>query len=52
MQLDLFILVLALTGVALAVGVAIVVGRLTARLFFNASRGEVEDAADTRKVVS
>lgn len=50
MQLDGVALVLALAGVALAVGVAIVVGTLTARLFFHASRGHVEDAADTHKV--
>lgn len=50
MQLDGVALVLALAGVALAVAVAIVVGTLTARLFFHASRGHVEDAADTHKV--
>ncbi len=50
MPLDTLILVLALAGVALAVGVAILVGRLTARLFFRAS--QVEDAADTREVIS
>lgn len=45
MQLDLPTLVLALAGIALAVLVAIVAGRLTARLFFHASGLDPTDRA-------
>jgi hypothetical protein len=50
-QLDGVTLALALAGVAMAVGVAIVVGTLTARLFFHASRRQVETATDRHEVV-
>lgn len=45
-QVDSLLLVLVTAGVLLAVGVAILVGTLTARLFFHASGGAIEDVAD------
>jgi hypothetical protein len=45
-QFDALVLALVTAGVLLAVAVAILVGTLTARLFFHASRDEVEDAGD------
>lgn len=41
-QVDSLFLVLVTAGVLLAVGAAVLVGTLAARLLFNASRGEVE----------
>lgn len=52
MQLDGVAVVLAFVGIALAVGVAIALGTLTARLFFHASRNHVEDRVDKHEVVS
>lgn len=46
MQIDSLALVLVTAGVLLAVAVAILVGSATARLFFHASRGEIENTAD------
>jgi hypothetical protein len=45
-QFDALSLALVTAGVLLAVAAAILVGTLTARLFFHASRGEVDDVAD------
>jgi len=45
-QIDSLALVLVTAGVLLAIAAAILVGTLTARLFFHASRGDVEDAVD------
>lgn len=39
-------LVLVPAGILLAIAVAILVGSATARLFFHASRGGVEDVVD------
>jgi hypothetical protein len=46
MQIDSLALALVTAGILLAVAVAIFVGTATARLFFDASRGEVEDVVD------
>jgi hypothetical protein len=46
MQIDSLALVLVTAGILLAVAVAILVGSATARLFFHASRGEVEEGFD------
>jgi hypothetical protein len=45
-QIDALALVLVTGGILLAIAAAILVGTLTARLFFHASRGEVEDQVD------
>jgi hypothetical protein len=51
-QIDSLALVLVTAGILLAVAAAILVGTLTARLFFHASRGETEDAVDRTHEVS
>jgi hypothetical protein len=51
-QIDSLALVLVTAGVLLAIAAAILVGTLTARLFFHASRGETEDVVETRHEVS
>jgi hypothetical protein len=52
MQIDSLALALVTAGILLAVAVAILVGTATARLFFDASRGEVEDVVDRTHEVS
>jgi sensor domain CHASE-containing protein len=51
-QIDSLALVLVTAGILLAVAAAILVGTLTARLFFHASRGDVEEAIERRHEVS
>jgi hypothetical protein len=45
-QIDSLAVVLVTAGILLAVAAAILVGTLTARLFFHASRGDVEDVIE------
>jgi hypothetical protein len=49
MHLDAAAFVLAVAGVGVAVAVAILVGRLTAGLFFHATRS-IEDGAEPRDI--
>jgi hypothetical protein len=51
-QIDSLALVLVTAGILLAIAAAIVVGTLTARLFFHASRGDIEDVIERRHEVS
>ena len=46
MQIDSLALVLVSAGILLAIAAAILVGTLTARLFFHASRGDIEDVIE------
>ncbi len=51
-EIDTLSLVLVTAGILLAIAVAILVGTLTARLFFAASRGEADEVADrTHEVI-
>jgi len=50
-QIDSLALVLVTAGILLAIAAAIVVGTLTARLFFHASRHDVEDVVERRHEV-
>lgn len=51
-QIDSLGLVVLTAGILLAIVVAIVVGTATARLFFRASRGDVEDVVDRTHEIS
>jgi hypothetical protein len=52
MEFDSLALVLVTAGVLLAVVAAILVGTMTARLFFHASRGREDDVADRTREAS
>ena len=51
-QIDSLALVLVTAGILLAIAAAILVGTLTARLFFHASRGDIEEVTERRHEVS
>lgn len=48
-DIDSFALLLLTAGILLAIAAAILVGTLTARLFFHASRGGAEEDGDARE---
>ncbi len=48
MQPDLGFIILAFAGIGAAVVLAVVAGTLTARLFFDASRGQTDEAAEPK----
>jgi hypothetical protein len=43
-QVDLATIVLAVAGLGLAIGLAILAGTVTARVFFDASRGQEDES--------